>query len=139
MGYGRNYLCHYLNFVPVNCLDDCEVYNLIWDGFDLLLDLGRFWFTTWFGTVMIYNLIWDGYVLQLDLGQLWFTTRFGPVLIYNLIWIVFIFGCENFMFEHLWLTALEWECSTNVSHLYDLRLILICTIKYSPCVRSFLD
>ena len=39
------------------------------DRFDLQYDLGQFWFTVWFGTVLIYSMIWNSFNLQYDLGQ----------------------------------------------------------------------
>ena len=64
--------------IVINCLDEKS---------DLHHNLERFWFTTWFETVLIYNLIWNGFDLQLDLERLRITTWFWND--YDMFWYGF--------------------------------------------------
>ena len=56
-------------FIPsvINCLDNT---------WGLHHDLKRFWFASWFETILICIMIWNGYNLHHDLKRLWFTTLF---------------------------------------------------------------
>ena len=77
----------------INCLDNMSGSRY---------DLERFWFTSWFGTILIYIMIWNGFDLHHDLKRFWFTACFEPILIYIMIWNSFDLQHE---LERFWFTS----------------------------------